>query len=56
MAWELTDEETTDTYPTQFDVINAIKLAMTKEDYLEVARGWGWRVKEVPEKEFTTNQ
>lgn len=47
MPWQITDDESTDVYPHKWHVIDAIKMAMEDDDYLEVAEGWGWRVREV---------
>lgn len=48
MAWQLTDSDgETDVYASKRDVVEAIKMSMTDEEYIEAARDWGWKIKEV---------
>ena len=52
MPWQVTDNDgVTDTYDSKRDVVSCIESAMSDDEYIEAARDWGWRIKEIVVKQ-----
>ena len=48
MPWQITDGDgVTDIYESKRDAAEAIKSSMCQDDYIEAARDWGWKVREI---------